>query len=232
MKHVLITGASGGIGAACVRAFASAGYRVFGQYCTDENSAEQLKNETGVRMIRADLTDPAQVKRLFEQTETPIDVLINNAGAASFGMLADTDEETWGKTLDVNLSAAYRVTKEALADMMWHEGTIINVSSIWGQCGGACESAYSAAKAGLIGLTKALAKEYVNLTVNCICPGVIDTKMNDHLSKEEKEALRAEIPAGRFGRPEEVAALALFLASENARYITGQVIAVNGGLYM
>lgn len=230
MKHVLITGASGGIGQACVRAFAAAGYRVTGQYCTDLAGAEQLKNEKNVRMVQADLTDPAQVKRLFEQT--PIDVLINNAGAASFGMLCDTDEETWQKALDINLSAAYRVTKAALTDMMWHEGAIINVSSIWGQCGGACESAYSAAKAGLIGLTKALAKEYVNLTVNCICPGVIDTKMNAHLSAEDRQALLKEIPAGRFGRPEEVAALALFLASDDARYITGQVIAVNGGLYM
>ena len=109
---------------------------------------------------------------------------------------------------------------------------IINISSVWGQCGGSCEAVYSAAKAGLVGLTKALAKEYPNIGVNCICPGVIDTPMNDGFSVEERQALLEQIPAGRFGRPEEVAAAALFLASDGAAYITGQVLAVNGGLYM
>ena len=111
-------------------------------------------------------------------------------------------------------------------------GKIINISSVWGQCGGACEAAYSAAKAGIIGLTKALAKEYGNICTNCICPGVINTKMNSHLSSEDAEDLKNQIPAGRFGEPEEVAELALFLASQKADYITGQIIAVNGGMYI
>jgi hypothetical protein len=234
MKTVLITGASGGIGQACARVFAQNGYLPILHYHKNE-AALGLAEELGGFAVRADIACSKEVQAMFAEIFGRIqklDVLINNAGGAHRQMLCDTTPAQWQGVLDVNLTGAYHCIKCALEHMMWAGGRIINISSVWGQCGGSCEAAYSAAKAGLVGLTKALAKEYPNIGVNCICPGVIDTPMNDGFSVEERQALLEQIPAGRFGRPEEVAAAALFLASDGAAYITGQVLAVNGGLYM
>ena len=176
----------------------------------------------------------AEVEQMFDIARKKygrIDVLINNSAIQSIGMLCDQNSQDWQKVMDVDLTGAYNTVKCALSDMMYNGGKIINISSIWGQCGASCEVAYSTAKAGLIGFTKALAKEYPNINTNCICPGVIETKMNGHLSIEDREELKNEIPMHRFGKPEEVAELALFLA-EKGDYILGQVIAINGGMYI
>ncbi len=229
MKTVLITGASGDIGSACARIFAQNGFNVVAQY---NNNPVNIPD---VFAVKADVKDEKSVEEMFSEAREKfgkIDVLINNAGIQQISMLCDTETEAWQNVIDVNLTGAYNTTKCALKDMMWSGGKIINVSSIWGQCGAACESAYSASKAGLIGLTKALAKEYSNINVNCICPGVIEGKMNKHLTDKDREELLEQIPLKRFGTPEDVAKVALFLVSSDADYITGQVIAVNGGMYI
>ncbi len=235
MKTVLVTGATGGIGSATVKCFAKNGYNVIIHYFKNEEQARILEKSVGGYAVYADLRNMNSAKEMFQKVIEKfgkIDVLVNNAGSQLIKMLCDTSETEWKDILDLNLTGTYNATKCALDSMMWSGGKIINVSSIWGQCGGACEAAYSSAKAGIIGLTKALAKEYGNICTNCICPGVINTKMNDHLSSEEAEELKQQIPLGRFGEPDEVAELALFLASDKANYITGQVIAVNGGMYI
>ncbi len=230
MKTVLITGASGDIGSACAEAFAANGFFAVLQY-----NKNVPKNSFGGMCVQADVRNADSVKSMFDavcKKYGKVDVLINNAGVQLIKMLCDTTQEEWQNVLDTNLTGAYNCTKCALDSMMWHGGKIINISSVWGQCGGACEAAYSASKAGLIGLTKALAKEYSSINVNCICPGVINSKMNEHLSENEKAELMEQIPLKRFGEPKDVAELALFLASDKADYITGQIIAVNGGMYM
>lgn len=235
MKTVLITGASGGIGQACARVFSENGYEVIVHYHQNEQTALALARELNGFAVQADVSRAQEVQSMFEKIldrYQKLDVLINNAGTALKQMLCDTSLTQWQEIMDINLLGSYNCIKCALEHMMWKGGKIINISSIWGQCGASCEAAYSAAKAGLIGFTKALAKEYPNITVNCICPGVIDTEMNRTLSQEERQVLMEQIPAGRFGKPREVADAALFLASDRAAYITGQVLAVNGGLYM
>lgn len=232
MKTVLITGATGGIGQALVKLFHQNGYNVVINYLNNIQAAEELK-EFGFP-VRADVSDMDQVENMFSLAREKfqrIDVVINNSGIQHIGMLYDTDCADWDKVISTDLTGTFNVTKCALRDMMWQGGKIINISSIWGQTGASCEAAYSAAKAGVIGLTKALAKEYSNINVNCICPGVIETKMNARLNADERQQLIDEIPLKRFGTPWEVAETALFLA-EKGTYITGQVIAVNGGMYI
>ena len=230
MKTVLNTGATGGIGQAIVRVFKD--YNVIIHYNKNGDMADKLLKEVNGIKIQADVRNMADVENMFaiaREKYGKIDVLINNSGVQLIKMLADTEPSEWQEVMDTDLTGVYNTIKCALGDMMYSGGKIINISSIWGRCGAACEAAYSAAKAGIIGLTKALAKEYSNINVNCICPGVIKTPMNDHLSDEEKEALINEIPLGRFGDPEEVAELCLFLA-EKGNYITGQVIGIDGGM--
>jgi 3-oxoacyl-[acyl-carrier protein] reductase len=232
MKTVLITGATGGIGQALVKLFHQNGYNVVINYLNNIQAAEELK-EFGFP-VRADVSDMDQVENMFSLAREKfqkIDVVINNSGIQHIGMLYDTACADWDKVISTDLTGTFNVTKCALRDMMWQGGKIINISSIWGQTGASCEAAYSAAKAGVIGLTKALAKEYSNINVNCICPGVIETKMNARLNADERQQLIDEIPLKRFGTPWEVAETALFLA-EKGTYITGQVIAVNGGMYI
>jgi len=233
MKTVLITGASSGIGYACGKLFLSLGYKVVFHYNTTVIDVTSFGEDA--ISYKADICDFKQVEQMFlfvKEKFGGVDILINNAGVQHISMLCDTNAEDWQKVIDTDLTGVYNTTKCALDYMMWNGGKIVNISSIWGQCGGACESAYSAAKAGVIGLTKALAKEYSNINVNCICPGVIEGKMNNRLSQEEKEQLVEQIPLKRFGKPEEVAYLTEFLCSSKADYITGQVFAVNGGMYM
>ncbi len=235
MKTVLITGASGGIGAATARLFAQNGYRVALDYFRSKEAAVSLERELGKNAfaVKADVSDSAQVKAMFQSVQQRfggIDVLINNAGIAEFSLFTDISDEQWHRMFAVNVDGCFYCCREALPYMISQKsGAIINVSSIWGVTGSSCEAHYSAAKAAVIGLTKALAKEVgpSGITVNCIAPGVIDTKMNSGLSDEDIAGLLNETPLQKLGTPFEIAKTALFL-SESA-FITGQIISPNGG---
>ena len=235
-RTALITGGSRGIGAAMVRRFTAAGDRVFFTWHSQKDAAEALARETGAEAIRADVRDGEAVRAAVGhvlQAAGQLDVLICNAGTGgSRGLLADTTDEEYRRIMDTNVYGVFAAVRAALPSMFWRRrGCVLTVSSIWGETGGSCEAVYSASKAAVIGLTRALAKETAGagIRVNCIAPGMIDTSMNDHLSGEDKAALAEEIPLGRIGTPEEVAETAFFLAGEGASYLTGQVIGVNGG---
>ncbi len=240
MRRVLITGASRGIGAAGAEAFAAAGDLVVVNYCRSEKPAQQLcqkiKAAGGQAIaLQADVSRPEEVERLFcaaEEAAGGIDVLVNNAGIAQTKLFTDLTDEDWSRMISANLSSVFYCCRRALPYMIrQHCGRIINISSMWGQVGGSCEVHYSAAKAGVIGLTKALAMEegLSGITVNCIAPGVIETDMISQLSPEDKASLAAETPVGILGTPQDVARAMVFLASESSSFITGQVLGVNGG---
>ena len=236
-RTVLISGGDRGIGAAAARVFYAAGYRVAVFYHTNAEAAAALQNELpGVTAIQCDVANRASCELAFhaaEQALGRVDVLVSNAGIAQQKLFTDITPEDWQRMMDVNLTGAFNLCQLALPGMIRRKaGRILTVSSMWGQTGGSCEVHYSAAKAGLIGLTKALAKEEgpSGITVNCVAPGVIDTDMMASFTAEDKAALAEETPVGRLGTPEEVAKLLLFLAGEDAGYITGQVFGVNGGL--
>ena len=241
MKNVLITGATGGIGSAIAKAFAEKGYNValhtFSKPDVAEKYAKDLGTEFGVKtaFVQADISKEVNVKSMFEslyETFGKIDILVNNAGVSFVSMLCDTTEEDYDNVMDINLKGAFLTSKEAMKNMVHNKwGRIINVSSVWGNVGASCEVVYSASKAGLVGFTKALGKELApsGITVNAVSPGLIDTQMNSHLSKEDVDALLEEIPMGRMGQPSEVAHAVLFLASDKASYITAQNITVDGG---
>lgn len=231
MKTVLVTGGSRGIGAAIAALFAKKGYRIIINYNKSEKEAFALAQKVGGIAIQADVSDYAQVQKMFEAAGN-VDILINNAGIAQQKLFTDISYEEWHKMIDVNLSGAFYCCKAALPYMINKKaGCIINISSMWGICGASCEVHYSAAKAGIIGLTKALAKEVgpSGITVNCIAPGMIDTEMNSILDDEAKALVMEETPLGIVGTVEDIAQCALYLA-ENGRFITGQVISPNGGL--
>ena len=238
MKTVLITGAARGIGAAAAEGFAEAGYQVVINYLHSAEKAEALAARWPGRTlaVQADVADPAQVEAMFAAAERAfggVDVLMCNAGIAAQKLFTDVTDEEWQRMLAVHLSGAFYCCRRALPHMIRRKwGRILTVSSMWGQVGGSCEVAYSAAKAGLIGLTKALAKEEgpSGITVNCVAPGVIDTDMMASFSAEDKAALAEETPLGVLGTPRQVADALVFLASDGASYITGQVLGVNGGL--
>ena len=227
MKYVLITGASRGIGRACAHAFSAAGYHVFiNSRRPDVLSAleeEILRAGGSCTSVPGDVGNPARVEEIFQTIRTfcpALDVLVNNAGISHFGLLSDLSDEEWKNILDTNLSSAFYCCRAAIPAMVSEKsGRIINISSMWGVSGASCEAAYSASKAGLNGLTKALAKELApsNIQVNALACGVIDTQMNARLSPEERQELSDEIPAGRFGTPEETARLVLMLAEAPAR---------------
>lgn len=235
MRTVLITGGSRGIGAGAVRAFSNAGYRVAFFYLNSEASASALSAETGACAIRCDVRDSASVSCAVAQAQrvlSHIDVLVNNAGVAQQKLFTDITDEDWRAMLDTHLTGAFLLSRAVLPGMISRRhGRIINVGSIWGQVGASCEVHYSAAKAGLIGLTKALAKEVApsGVTVNCVCPGVIATDMLASFTEEDLAVLCEETPVGRLGTPEDVARTLVFLAEESAGFITGQIIGVNGG---
>ena len=237
MRHsVLITGASRGIGRACAIAFAKAGYRVGINYRNSQREAESLVDEINssggsAACYRADVAEPAALKCMFDEFGHT-DVLINNAGISCDGLLTELSAEQWSRCFDVNVSGAFHCCKLVLPQMISdRSGCILNVSSMWGRTGASCEVAYSAAKAAIIGFSKALAKEVgpSNVRVNCVAPGVIDTTMNAQLSSSDINALREETPLMRIGTPEDVANVLLFLASDAASFITGQVLGVDGG---
>ena len=240
-KIALIPGGSRGIGAACVRAFARDGYAVVFLYKSSVEKAEALVSslraegcDVGARVC--DVADPVQVKaavgdilRMYRR----IDALVNCAGIAHIGLFTDMTEDEWDHLFAVNVRSSFSVTKAVLPSMISvRHGTIVNVSSMWGEVGASCEVAYSATKAALIGMTKALAKEVgpSGVRVNCVTPGVIDTDMNSQLTEEDRAALADETPVGRIGSADEVAKTILFLCGEGAAFITGQIVGVNGGL--
>ena len=239
MKNALVTGASGGIGQAVARELARRGWGVALHYWKNEASARRLEEEIlaqggSARRYQADLTDPAQVEALFAAAEEDfgfLEGLVNNAGTAWKGLFTDMTLEDWRQVLDSDLTSVFLCCRRALPPMIRRKrGSIVNVSSMWGQVGASCEAAYSAAKAGVIGLTKALAKEEgpSGIRVNCLAPGVVRTPMNGDLSPEDLAALREETPLERISSPEEIAQAAAFLL-ENT-FVTGQVLGVNGGL--
>ena len=235
MKTVLITGGSRGIGRAAVELFLEKGYKVLFIYHASKQQAEQLE-ALGAVGYRADLSvkeECARVAELILKEQGGVDVLINNAGISHFSLFTDLKNDEWKRVCAVNLDAPIYLTRAFLPHMIGQKwGRIVNISSMWGQVGSSCEVAYSTAKAGLIGFTKALAKEEgpSGITVNCICPGLIDTDMNGALDEETIGAIVSETPLMRMGRPEDVASCCLYLASKQASFITGQIIGVNGGL--
>ena len=229
MKQVLITGGTRGIGLACCERFVKAGDSVTATWSKDKESAERAKSLLpSVRFIQADISNEEEVKALLESLSS-LDVLVNNAGVHMFKLVQDTTLQEWERIMGINVGGAFLCAKYAAKKLMESRGAIVNVGSVWGEVGASCESAYSASKGALMAFTKALAKELapMGVTINCISPGAIDTRMNDSLSKEEKEALISEIPLGRFGQSEEVAELIYFISCQ--KYITGQNISINGG---
>ena len=235
MNTVLITGGSRGIGRAMVRLFSQNGYSVAFTYKDSVDAAEELSRETGALAIRADSAIPSDIEhavRVAYEKLGNIEILINNAAVSAFSLFTDITLEAWRDMFSVNVDGTFLYTKAVVRHMINSKaGRIINVSSMWGEVGSSCEVHYSATKAALIGMTRALAKELgpSGITVNCITPGVIDTDMNAALSPEDLLALAEETPLSRIGTPEEVAAAALFLAGEGASFITGQVLGINGG---
>ena len=235
MKRVLITGGSRGIGAACVRKFRAAGDEVVFLYNKSVAQARALAEETGAIAIQIDVADGealAVAVREAERRLGGIDVLVNNAGISLVGLLTDMSDDEWKRLLDVNLSAAVIASREASRKMVNQKsGRIINIGSVWGRVGASCEVAYSATKAGLEGLTRALAKELgpSGITVNCVEPGVIATDMNAGFDEVTLSALCEETPLCRIGQPEDVANAVFWIASEGASFVTGQILGVDGG---
>lgn len=236
-----ITGASGGIGKAIALRLAADGFDIAACWHTDEAGAKQLGEEleklgTKFRLYQTDVSDFSQMKNVFADALDyfgNVCVLVNNAGMAQQKLFTDISEEEFDRICDVNFKSVYNCCKFAVPHMVNRKsGKIINISSMWGVCGASCETVYSATKAAVIGFTKALGKELApsNVQVNCIAPGAIDTKMNSILSDEDKAAFAEEIPAGRFGNPEEIAGVVSFLAGKDSSYITAQVITADGGL--
>lgn len=240
-KTVLITGASRGIGAACARRFAQAGYAVAINYHRSEGAALALAEELRtagytVLPVQADVADPGAVREMVDKVLEKfcqLDILICNAGVAQQSLFTDITDEVWRRLFAVNVDGVFHCCRAVLPHFIHRKaGKIITMSSMWGITGGSCEVAYSAAKAAVIGLTKALAKEVgpSGITVNCVAPGVIGTEMNDNLTAEDLQALREETPLGRIGTPEEVAETVYFLSSQAADFMTGQIISPNGGI--
>lgn len=242
MPNVLITGASRGIGAEAARLFAREGWCVAINYNSSRIEALELARELsglGVKAIaiQADVSVPEQAAQLIQKAETdlgPLDAVVCNAGIAlEQQLLADTAVDQWRRLMDVDVDGMFYTLRAAIPGLVRQKrGAVVTVSSMWGVTGGSCEAPYSAAKAGVIGLTRALAKELgpSNIRVNCVAPGVVDTEMNRHLTPEDLTALGEETPLGRIGTPEEIAQAIVFLASERASFITGQVLRVDGGM--
>lgn len=234
-RVVLVTGGSRGIGEAICEAFIKNGDIVVLNYRKSYDKAIEVKKRLGENLflLKADVGNLEEVKVMIDfciNRFGKIDVLVNNAGISQIKPFADISEDDWDEMIRINLKGVYNCTKSVLDNMINRkEGKIINISSVWGQVGASCEVHYSAAKAGVIGFTKALAKELAlsNIQVNCIAPGIIDTDMNSQFDKEE---LKKEVPSEILGTPKDIANSVLFLSSVEANYITGQIIGINGGI--
>ncbi len=235
MRTIIITGGSRGIGAACVRAFAQAGWRVAFLYHTSETEAKALVTATGALALKADVSSSRQVNEAVQKAQAAfhhIDALVNNAGVSLTGLLQDTTDEQWRSIMDINLTGAFYATRAVLPGMIsLGTGRIVNISSIWGLVGGSMEVTYSAAKAGLLGFTKALAQEVgpSGITVNAIAPGATHTDMLSSFTEDDLRTIEQETPLGRLAEPMEIAHYVLWLCSEEAGLLTGQVISPNGG---
>lgn len=231
-KHAVITGGTSGIGKAIAKTFKDAGATVTILARTAKRG-EAAAEELGVTFLQADVGKEASVKEAFGRLPAPADIVVNCAGITKDTLMMRMKEEDWDDVLDINLKSVFLTTKEVMRSMMKNRyGRIINISSVIGLKGNAGQVNYAASKAGMIGMTRSLAKEVATrgITVNCIAPGFFDTEMTGKLTEEQKEKIAASIPMQRFGKLEELAHTALFLASDQAGYITGQTITVDGGM--
>ena len=235
-KCALVTGASGGIGGAVARALHGAGASV-GLSGTRVAPLEALAAELGSRahVLPCNLSEPAEVEGLMKRAAEAmgaVDILVNNAGITRDGLMMRMSDDDWAQVIDVNLTSSFRLCRAALRGMMkarW--GRIINITSVVGTSGNPGQANYAAAKAGLTGLSKSLAQEVASrgITVNCVAPGLVETAMTEKLNDEQRARILADVPAGRMGQPEEIAAAVLYLASAEAGYVTGATLHVNGG---
>jgi len=239
-KVVLVTGGAKGIGADICRKLALKGYTVAIGYNTSRAEAEELKNDlislgVDADIFKADISNPNEVKKMFSAIDNrfgSLYALVNNSGIAEQALFTDITDDMWDKMISTNLSGAFYCSREAVKRMLRNkEGKIVNITSMWGEVGASMEVHYSASKAGLIGLTKALAKEVglSGITVNAVSPGVIKTDMLSEFTSQDLEILKDETPLNRIGEPTDVANAVAFLISSNADFITGQIIGVNGG---
>jgi 3-oxoacyl-[acyl-carrier protein] reductase len=239
-KVVLVTGGSRGIGRACAVAFGKAGATVVLSYAGNEAAAAEAVSLAGpkARSVKFDVADPAACAAAVDdvvKSAGRLDVLVNNAGVAIDGLAVRIKDEDWDRTLDTNLKGAFALCRAAARPMMkQRSGAIVNLTSVVGEMGNVGQAAYAASKAGLIGLTKSLARELSsrNIRVNAVSPGFIDTDMTAGLNAELKAKMTEAIPLGRLGAADEVARAVLFLAGDAASYVTGEVLKVNGGMYM
>ena len=241
MKTAIVSGASRGIGSAIAKSLAKEGYAIIVCYCNSVDKAQEIcdaiiKDGGIAEAYQCDVSLPNQIKAMVEYTKTKystVDIVVANAGISSYGMLIDHSDETIANVISTNLIGCITLCREASRVMLSQKsGNIVTISSMWGQVGGSCESVYSAAKGGVIAFSKALAKELAlsGIRVNCVAPGFIDTDMNSNLTQEEKNAVVSEVPLARSGKPKDVADAVVWLTSDKSSYVTGQVIAVNGGL--
>jgi len=236
MKYALVTGGSRGIGAQICKELSENGYFVYVNYNSSYEKANQLAAEIGGKAVGFDVSDTENAKNKINEILIEckhLDLLVNNAGVSEIELFNFTSQENADKILNINLKGTLNCSRAVVSSMVNNKsGCIINISSMWGQCGASCEVDYSASKAGVIGFTKALAKELApsGIRVNCVSPGFITTEMNKKFTKDELEDIRNEIPLGIFGTPADIANAVIFLASEKASFITGQTLAVNGGM--
>lgn len=236
MKTALVTGGTGGIGQAICRKLADNGYRVIINYLHAEEKARRLADEINGKAVKFDVSDVDSVNNVLSDiigSDGKIDLLVNNAGISEIDLFTIIPREKSDSIININLGGTLNCSRAVLPYMIRRKtGCIVNISSMWGQVGASCEVDYSASKAGIIGFTKALAKEVApsGIRVNCVSPGFIMTEMNSRFTDEELDGIKEEIPLGFFGTPEHVADAVVFLSSDSAEYITGQVLAVNGGM--
>ena len=232
MKKALVTGGSGGIGSAVCRMLSENNYMVYINYYSSEKKAQQLADDIKGIAVKFDVSDRNDVNNAVKSIGH-IDLLVNNSGISEINTFDSVSPENADRILNINLKGTLNCSRAVLPDMIRNKsGVIINISSMWGECGASCEVDYSASKAGVIGFTKALAKEVApsGIRVNCISPGFILTDMNKNFSDEDLKLIKEDIPLGIFGIPESVADSVIFLASEKASFITGQILGVNGGM--
>lgn len=236
MKTALVTGGTGGIGEAICRKLAEDGYYVIINYFSAEEKAEIIAKELSSEAVRFDVSDRESVRTVCSELcgrLGGIDLLVNNAGVSEIGLFTHVSDENADRIININLMGTMNCSRTLLPEMISKKsGCIINISSMWGECGASCEVDYSASKAGIIGFTKALAKEVApsGIRVNCVSPGFILTEMNKSFSEEDLQLIKEDIPLGMFGKPGHIADAVCFLASDKAEYITGQILGVNGGM--